>query len=418
MSDIEESVEDFRLRARAWIKANLGPIQPWDLDQNCENDEEELVAVARDRALQRKLFDGGFAGICFPREYGGQGLTPDHNRAFNEELVGHEYPSRFTVPTFTPCATVLLEYGTAEQKARHIPAILKGEEVWVQMLSEPGGGSDVAGATTAAVREGDDWILNGSKVWTSRAWWADWGLCLARTNWDVPKHQGLTVFLVPLHQPGIEIQRIERLSGESEACQEFFTDVRIPDSDRMGEIDAGWTVGTRWMYHERVGHNSPYVTMPVGLGRKSPDGPTPLAIARKAGRLDDPAAQELIGEARALGIVTHELQRRLASAAASGRGNTDMSAIDRLFRGIARTRQATIALDLAGSGAAAWTEEEEETTGAQGMEFLMRQVSCIGGGTTEISRNVIAERILNMPREASGDRGVAFRDVPRGPKRG
>ena len=419
MSDSIEPVEDFRLRARAWIKANLGPVQPWDLDQNCENDEEELRAVARDRALQRKLYDGGFAGICFPKEYGGQGLSPDHNRAFNEELAGHEWPSRFSVPTFNPCASIILECGTAEQKARHLPAILKGDEVWVQMLSEPGGGSDVAGATTSAARDPEtgDWILNGSKVWTSRAWWADWGLCLARTNWNVPKHQGLTVFLVALQQPAIEIHRIERLNGESEACQEFLTDVRVPDSDRMGEIDAGWTVGTRWMYHERVGHNSPYVTMPIGLARASAEGPTPVRIARKAGRLADPAALELIGESRALKIVTHVLQRRLAAAASSGQGNTDMSAIDRLFRGMANVRQATIALDLAGSTAAAWTEEEEDDTGSQGMNYLMRQVSCIGGGTTEISRNVIAERVLGMPRESSGDKGVPFRDVPRGPTR-
>jgi alkylation response protein AidB-like acyl-CoA dehydrogenase len=411
------SVEDFRQRARTWIKANLGPIQPFDLTQDCADDAEELVAVARDRALQRKLFDGGFAGICFPREYGGQGLSPAHQRAFNEELVGHEFPSRFAVPTFSPCAAVLLEFGTPEQKAAHLPAILKGDEVWVQMLSEPGGGSDVAGATTAAVREGDHWILNGSKVWTSRAWWADWGLCLARTNWNVPKHQGLTVFLLPLHQPGVEIHRIERLNGESEACQEFMTDVRIPDSDRMGEIDAGWTVGTRWMYHERMGSNSPYVTRPIGLSNTAAEGPTPVAIARQADRLDDPAAQELIGEARELDIVTHALRSRLAEAAASGKGNTDSSAIDRLFVGMARVRQATIAFELAGSAAAGWTEEEEEETGTPGMDFLMRQVSCIGGGTTEISRNVIAERVLGMPREASGDRNVAFRDVPRGPAR-
>ena len=419
MSDTIESVEDFRLRARAWIKANLGPVQPWDLDQNCENDEEERRAVARDRALQRKLFDGGFAGLCFPKEYGGQGLTPEHHRAFNEELAGHEFPSRFTVPTFTPCASILLECGTAEQKARHLPAILRGDEVWVQMLSEPGGGSDVAGATTAAVRDPEtgDWILNGSKVWTSRAWWADWGLCLARTNWNVPKHQGLTVFLMPLHQPGIEIHRIERLNGESEACQEFMTDVRIPDSDRMGEIDAGWTVGTRWMYHERVGHNSPYVTRPIGLAASESREPTLVAVARKAGRLEDPSARELIGEGRALKIVTHALQHRLASAAASGKGNTDLSSIDRLFRGMAAVRQSTIAFELAGADAAAWSEEEEADTGSQGMSFLMRQVSCIGGGTTEISRNVVSERVLGMPREASGDRNVPFRDVPRGPSR-
>ncbi|MDE2302040.1 MAG: acyl-CoA dehydrogenase family protein [Sphingomonadales bacterium] len=415
-------VEEFRAAARAWIKANLGPIQPWDIDQECADDAEELVAVARDRALQRRIHDGGFAGICFPREYGGLGLSPAHQRAFNEELVGHEFPSRFAVPTFSPCAAVLLEYGSPEQKARHIPAILKGDEVWVQMLSEPGGGSDVAGATTSAVRAGDcgddDWIINGSKVWTSRAWWADWGLCLARTNWNLPKHQGLTVFLLKLQQPGVEIHRIERLTGETEACQEFMTDVRIPDSLRMGEVDGGWTIGTRWMFHERMGSNSPYVTRPVGLSGAAAEGPGPLAIARRAGRLDDPAALELVGEARALDIVTHALRKRMIDAATSGAGNSDGSAIDRLFVGMAHVRQKTIAFELAGSEAAAWDEDEAAQVGTPGMDFLMRQVSCIGGGTTEISRNVIAERVLGMPREPSGDRNIPFRDVPRGPARG
>jgi alkylation response protein AidB-like acyl-CoA dehydrogenase len=423
MSADIESVEDFRARARAWIDGNLGPAQPWDLSQFVESDEEELAAVARDRMLQRKFFDAGFAGLCFPKEYGGQGLTPEHNRAFNEELSGREYPSRFTVPTFTPCATVLLEFGTTEQKARHLPAILKGDEFWAQLLSEPGGGSDVAGITTRATRvndeRGDGWILNGSKVWTSRAWWHDWGLILARTNWDLPKHSGMTVFILPLHQPGVEITRIERLSGETEACQEFFTDVFIPDSDRIGEIDTGWNVGTRWMYHERVGHNSPYVTKPVGMPAESGKGPPVVGIARQGGAdLDDPAVLELIGEHCALEIVTHELQRRIASAAASGYGNKDLSSIDRLFRGVAKARQATIALDLAGQAASAWTEEEEGAGGSTGMNFLMRQVICIGGGTTEISRNVVAERVLGMPREPTGDKNVPFKDVQRGPKRG
>jgi alkylation response protein AidB-like acyl-CoA dehydrogenase len=419
MSSEIEPVEEFRARAREWIDENLGPMQPWDRSQHCESDEEELRAVARDRALQRKLYDGGFAGICFPREYGGQGLTPEHNRAFNEELAGHEYPSRFAVPTFSPCASTLLEYGTPEQKAAHLPAILKGEEVWVQLLSEPGGGSDVAGITTSAARQDNgDWLLNGSKVWTSRAWWADWGLILARTNWDVPKHQGMTVFILPLHQEGVEIQRIERLNGESEACQEFFTDVRIPDSDRVSEIDDGWTVGTRWMYHERLGHNSPYVTTPVGLKGQQPHERSVVAIARKSGRIDDPAARELIGEHRSLGIITHELQRRIAGAAMSGKGNKDLSSIDRVFRGLASVRRSTIAFELAGADASVWDEEEEDATEAVGMNFLMRQVACIGGGTTEISRNVVAERVLGMPREQYGDKGVPFRDVPRGPKRG
>jgi alkylation response protein AidB-like acyl-CoA dehydrogenase len=419
MSDEIETVEAFRLRARAWIKANLGLAQGWDMSQHCESDEEELKAVARDRALQRKLYDGGFAGICFPKEYGGQGLTPDHNRAFNEELAGHEYPSRFSVPTFSPCASTLLEWATPEQKAAHLPAILKGDEVWVQLLSEPGGGSDVAGISTGAVRGADgDWILNGSKVWTSRAWWADWGLILVRTNWDVPKHSGMSVFIIPLHQPGIEINRIERLNGESEACQEFFTDVRVPDSDRMGEIDAGWTIGQRWMYHERLGHNSPFVTTPIGGKKAESHEPSVVGIARKSGRLHEASARELIGEHRALGLVTQQLQKRVMSAMTSGKGNTDLSSVDRIFRATSQIRRATIAYELAGAGASVWDEDEENEASAVGMNFLLRQASAIGGGTTEISRNVVAERVLGMPREPSGDKGLAYRDIPKGPKRG
>ncbi len=195
-------------------------------------------------------------GICFPRAYGGQGLTPEHQKVLNEELVGYEYPLRVQIPTLSPCAAVILEFGTEEQKLRHLPAILKGEELWMQFLSEPSGGSDVAGALTTAVRDGDQWVLNGSKVWTTGAWWSDWGLCLARTNWDVPKHRGLTVFMLPIHQPNVEVHRIEMINGSREFCQEFMTDVIVPDTDRVGEVDEGWTVGTRWMFHERMLYNS------------------------------------------------------------------------------------------------------------------------------------------------------------------
>ena len=238
------------------------------------SEEEELAQVARDRELQRKLFDGGLAGVCFPKEYGGQGLTQAHQLVLNEELGSREFPMRYQVPTFSPCAAVILEYGTEQQKQLHIPAILRGEELWMQFLSEPSGGSDVAGALTTAVRDGEQWVLNGSKVWTTGAWWSDWGLVLARTNWDVPKHRGLTVFMMPIHQDGIDVHRIEMLNGSHEFCQEFITDVVVPDTDRIGEVDDGWTVGTRWMFHERMLFNSPYVNNPVGRIRGGSNGST------------------------------------------------------------------------------------------------------------------------------------------------
>ncbi len=275
-TDIED-VESFTQRARTWLKDNMPPA-PSDAGNQgglgrAHSDEAELARIARCRELQRTLFDGGFAGICVPKEYAGQGLTMAHQQAFNREIAGYDYPADTQIPTFTPCMAVILEFGTDEQKRKYVPPILKGEAFWMQFLSEPSGGSDVAGAQTTAIRDGDEWVMNGSKIWTTGAWWADMGLCLARTNWDVPKHRGLTVFMLPIHQDGIEIHRIEMLNGSKEFCQEFITDVRIPDSDRIGEVDQGWTVGIRWMYHERtVSGGSPYVTQPGGRRTRGPAG--------------------------------------------------------------------------------------------------------------------------------------------------
>lgn len=418
MSGVEmESVEAFRERARTWIRANLRHVGPLTLSlRNVRSDEEELAEVARDREVQRMLFDAGLAGVCVPREYGGQGLTPAHQRVLNDELAGYEYPTRLQAPTMNPCLSVLLDFGTEEQKQRHVPAILKGEEVWMQFLSEPSGGSDVAGALTSAVRDGDDWLLNGSKIWTTGAWWSDWALCLARTNWDVPKHRGLTVFIFPIKAPGVDVHRIEMLNGNKEFCQEFLSDVRVPDSDRIGAVDDGWTVGTRWMFHERMLYSSPNVTFPVGTIRGGDSPERLLDVAREAGRLDDPQARDLIGEAIMLNDVGDALKRRLGQGMATRTVSEHSSAIIRLYSGINSTRQATIAFDLAGDAAAAWGADDG-TLGGRGQDFLTRQSGCIGGGTTEIARNVISERVLGMPREAALDHGVPFREVPRGSAR-
>ena len=415
MSDVTdmEPLEDFRQRARAFISENLRPIGPVSLSlRNIRTDEEELAWMGREREVQRMLFDAGLAGVCFPREYGGLGLTPEHQKALSEELVGFEFPAKIQVPTFVPCASVLLEFGTEEQKQRHIPAMLKGEEIWMQLLSEPSGGSDVAGALTTAVRDGDEWVLNGSKIWTTGAWWSDWGLVLVRTNWDVPKHRGLTVFILPLHQDGVEVHRIEMLNGNKEFCQEFLTDVRVPDTDRVGEVDEGWTVGVRWMSHERALYTSPLVTYPRGTTRSSAISMT--TIARDAGRLDDPLARDGVGEARMLEVVGGALDRRLAAGIAAGVMPEQSAAIGRVFTGVALTRRLTIAFEIGGASSAAWTEDEGELAHT-GTDFLSRQSSCIGGGTTEMARNVISERVLGMPRERTNDRDVAFREVPRSP---
>ncbi|MDD9943856.1 MAG: acyl-CoA dehydrogenase family protein [Myxococcales bacterium] len=410
-----ESLDAFRQRARAFAQ-KLGRVTPRAAASALRadrSDEEELAEVARERELQRRLFDANLAGVCVPREYGGQGLTPAHQRVLNAELRGREYPARLQVPTFTPCLSVLLEFGSEQQKLKHVPAILRGDELWMQFLSEPSCGSDVAGALTTAVRDGDEWVLNGSKVWTTGAWWSDWGLCLARTNWDAPKHGGLTVFIFPIKSPGIEVQRIEMLNGSKEFCQEYLTDVRIPDSYRIGAVDEGWTVGSRWMFFEGMGNNSPLVTMPEGTGRATHgSGATMHAIAKAAGTLSDPRARELIGEAECLHRVGEALKRRIGQGIMTRKLPDKASNIHRLYAGLAATRRTTIAFELAGPTGGAWVEEDGDLA-EWGADFLMRQAFCIGGGTTEMAANNISERVLKMPREVTHDRDRPFREVPR-----
>lgn len=417
---MHEDVEGFTRRARAWLAKNIPPQTEDGTLLRVRTDDEELERIGRCRELQRVLYDGSLAGICVPREYGGQGLTPAHQDALNHEIVGYDYPAELQMPTFTPCMAVLLEFGTDEQKKRYIPAMLKGEALWMQFLSEPSGGSDVAAVLTTAIRDGEEWVLNGSKIWTTGAWWSDMALCLARTDWNVPKHRGLTVFVVPIHHPNIEIQRIEMLNGSKEFCQEFLTDLRVPDVDRIGEIDQGWTVGTRWMYHERtVAGGSPYVTFPDGRRpvRELAGGAKALIhLAKEAEGFQRTHTRQLIGEAHAHSLVGSALIERISRQIRAGVASGEAAAILRLYAGTTVARNSTIAFEVAGAGAIAWSNDDGDA-GQVGMGYLMRQASSIGGGTTEMSRNVISERVLGMPREHDPSRSLAFRDVARNSRR-
>jgi len=409
-----EDVESFRLRVRAFVRENLAPAPSRAQMFGGMTDEEELAEMDRQRALQRQLFDAGFAGIVVPTAYGGAGLTPAHAQAFNREITGFDTPNMLQVPNFTPCMAVILEFGTHEQKLRHIPPILKGEHIFVQFLSEPSSASDAAGAQTTATRDGEEWLLNGSKLWSSGAWRADYGLCLARTNWDVEKHRGLSVFIVPTHAEGLDLHRIEMIGGGRDFCQEFFTDVRLPDEDRIGEVDDGWTVGIRWLFHERSFALSPYIIRAEGGGDAfgTPDEAL-VRLARKVGRIDDPIARDMIGEVRANSLVAGQATKRITQAIRTGYLNDQGAALSRLLSGVNATRQSTVAFEIAGHSGVVWDENDEES-GRRGMAFLVRQAAQIGGGTTEMARNVISERVLGMPRERAGDKDIAYRDAPRG----
>ena len=201
------------------------------------HDRGEEAPWLRARELQKKLYEGGFAGICFPQEYGGLGLPIAYQKAFDNESRCYELPIILNTPTFTICAATILDTGTEEQKHQHISAALRGDEVLVQLLSEPSGGSDLAGVITRADRKGDKWVINGAKTWSTSAFAADYGLMLARTDWDVPKHEGLTMFLVPINSPGITLRRIKQVNGSVEFCEEFFDNLELGDDAVVGEVN-------------------------------------------------------------------------------------------------------------------------------------------------------------------------------------
>ena len=405
-----EPVEDFRLRARAWMAENLPPAPANIFDRLDEGRRDA------ERALQRRLWDGGFAGICFPPEYGGLGLTVEHQRAFTEESLPYDMPFSINIPTLGILAATLVDFGTHEQKLRHLPAILRGEELWVQFLSEPSGGSDLAGCLTRADRDGDVFILNGSKIWSSAAFASDYAMCLARTNWDVPKHRGLTMFIVEIHQPGITIEQIRQVDGSMEFCQEFFDDVAVPASAVVGEVDDGWTVATRLLLHERaaVGGGSPYTSGRSGGHDSSFREDRLTAVMRERAATGDAHARQLVAESHIRQLVGEQLVQRITAGMASGAVPAPAGALLKLFAATNVMRRYEIGLELAGPDAVTWPADAATPGRQLGEISLWRQGLSLGGGSNEIQRNIISERLLGMPRELAADRDVPYRDVKRG----
>jgi alkylation response protein AidB-like acyl-CoA dehydrogenase len=408
-----EDVDEFRLRARVWLAEHM-PRLAEGMDNHQLMREDEFAVRARE--LQRTLYEGGFAGLCFPVEYGGQGLPRAHQQAFTQESAPYEMPVVFNVPTLSILAPTLLDYGTEEQKLRHIPAILSGDELWVQFLSEPSGGSDLAGLVTRATRDGDVFILNGSKIWSSGAFRADYALCLARTDWHAPKHRGLTCFIVKIHQPGIEVQQIKMVNGWNEFCQEFFDDVAIPVENVVGQVNDGWTVASRLLLHEReaVGGGSPYTS---GLGNAG-TGHGGLRhdlvdLARTAGSTKDSRVRQLVAEARTNDRVGKQLVGRDIAGIGTGYFPGPAGALPRLYAATNSERHHDIALEIVGSGAGAWLDGDP--AGDVAVEYLLRQGGSLGGGSNEMQRNIISERLLGMPREYAADRDRPFDEVLHNP---
>ncbi len=403
-----ETVEQFAARARAWLADNMPVIDP-ECPPPAPRDEDK--AWLRARELQKRLYEGGFAGICFPQEYGGLGLDYTYQKAFDAETRNYEMPLILNTPSFTICCATLLDTGSEDQKKQHIGAALRGDEVLVQLLSEPGGGSDLAGVITRAERRGDRWVIDGAKTWSTSAFAADYALCLTRTNWDVPKHEGLTMFLVPIAHPGITLRRITMLSGSTEFCEEFLDCVDVGDDAVVGEVNDGWTVASRQLYHERraVGQGSEFAS---GSGN---EGGTSIPIdyvrlVENAAQADNERLRELAGRVLVHRAVSEQLVDHVTRAVNDGTLPPTGGSLIRLFHSETITLDMDTALAITGGAGVVGDEGE----GLEwGLRYLSRQNAAIGGGTVEVARNVVGERVLGFPREYAADRGVPFNQVRR-----
>jgi alkylation response protein AidB-like acyl-CoA dehydrogenase len=408
----EPDLDAYRQRARAWLAANLERRAPGEAPRARGVDHKSADFIATQRPIQRKLFDGGFAGISWPAEYGGQGLTPAHQRVFWEEALAYKTPD-FGVAggtTMGVCAQTMLAHASPEFLRRHIPRILAGDELWVQFFSEPGAGSDLAGITTRATRDGDRWILNGSKIWSSGAYYADYGMCLARTDWDVPKHRGLTWFAVPTRAPGVTILPIREINGDTEFCQEYFDDVELSDDDVIGEVNDGWTVTQTMLVHERGGGATRPMLSPAGKRELAPDL---VELARRAGREKDPVVRQLIARAHVNEFAHAQLGQRVAAMMRASSGSTPgVAAYMKLAAGTFLPIRARIGLEIGRATALLWEPGDVDAM-TPALNYLNGRIMSIAGGTNEMQRNGISERVLGLPREPSFDSTRPFSEVLR-----
>ena len=404
------ALPEYRAQARAWITANLER-------KTGDPTTAGIVALEPDeipaqKALQRKVYEAGYAGIAWPAEYGGQGLPAEYELAFEEEARDYTlpcYPS-YTLynGTFNCNVPTMLVHAQPEFLRWFVPQVLRGEIETCKFFSEPSGGSDLAGVRTRAVRDGDTWILNGQKIWSTHAHLANWGFCLARTDYDKPKHRGLTWFAFPTNLPGVTIRQIRRVDETAEFCEDFFDDVVIPDLYRIGEVNDGWAVTQTMLVYERGAGKGPVGDHLTGPGPLAPDL---VEEARRLGVQDDPLVRQKVARGHMIDFIGRSLAWRIALAGQAGGFNPGLAAYGKLFRGTYSPVRGRLPVEIGGAGAMTWEPGSEDRDRA--VDFLNSKVIAIAAGTNEMQRNGISERILGMPRELSVDTRRPYREVVR-----
>lgn len=392
--DLRDSPEEavFRAEARAFLDSLNRP----DLPDYGDDDLDEASFLTPWRQWQRMLFDGGWGAITWPEKYGGRGRGPIEQIIYNQELSRIGAGESLFLVGLSMAGPTIVSHGTSEQKQRHLAKILSGEEIWCQLFSEPGAGSDLAAVSTRAERDGDSWVITGQKTWCSGGTYSDWGILLARTDPTVPKHAGITYFLLDMKSDGITTAPLRQMSGGEHFNEVFLNEVRVPDHCRLDEVGAGWKVANTTLMNERMAMG--------GLERFS--WSALAAHAREnAGALDDLVRDDLgrlYGWMKALELLNARVITKL------GRGQMPAAESSVMKMALARvlTKGSELGLRLQGPGAMA-------RRGFWQNQFLIAPAFHIAGGTDEIQKNICAERVLGMPAEPRTDRDVAFQDLPR-----
>ena len=396
-------LDAFRTEAREWLEENF----PKSLRKNPDEVTEQVMSGGKTTGdvdlWRRRMGEKGWGTPTWPKQYGGGGLTAAEARVLGEEMsrIGARNPIVGMGPGMF--GNTLLEYGNEEQKKKHFPPIVKGELRWCQGFSEPGSGSDLASLSTKAEDKGDHFLVNGQKIWTSGAQFADWCFCLVRTD-NTKKHDGISFLLIDMRSPGVEARPIKMISGASGQCETFFTDVKVPKENLMGQLNGGWSIAKRLLQHERN-----------GMGNRLGGGPAPkekdgvAELAKKYIGVDDKgrvADSDLRGRITQHRMEEHALRQTVRRAAAEAKGNQSPSAATSIMKNVSMKvmqDRSELTVEIMGAQGLGWEGEdfnELELETVRG--WLAGKAGSIYGGSQEIQNNIISKRILNLPDPASG----------------
>jgi alkylation response protein AidB-like acyl-CoA dehydrogenase len=396
--DFDDTQEEaaFRAEARAFLSANARRKEGRSRVARYGDTSDADIAAAK--AWQAKKAEAGFACITWPTQFGGRGGTPMQQIVWDQEEANYEVPQNIFLIGLGMCAPTMIAYAKPDQLSRYVPPAVRGEEVWCQLFSEPSGGSDVAGLRTRAEKQGEEWVVNGQKIWTSGAQYCDYGLLLTRTDPSVPKHAGLTAFFIDMKSPGIEIRPIHQMSGASNFNEVFFTDLRVPDAQRLGAVGQGWKVAITTLMNERLA---------VGETRR-PDALDLLELARGAGVLADSAVREHIAEWHAQGAGLKNTRLRIMTALSRGQTPGPENSIAKLVNASMQQGIASFGMDLLGMSGGVMDAELAPMHALFQDALLSSPGMRIAGGTDEILRNIIAERVLGLPGDVRVDKDQPF----------